>query len=190
MQYISFKSRIRPVGVGDFYKAARTIGERGNACPPWTIRDSAFNKDVFTSGVIDCTVCGITDGKNALLVHICPTLEENKDFKKIADYIKSKLEFMKKEYLQGLILGSQDEETNESRNLFNKFVDLMEKLNIPTSIFRAAEEETHVAYISDKDEWIISTKDVPALLRDRNGEQTIITIFDEVKLSELDEFGE
>ena len=97
---------------------------------------------------------------------------------------------MKKEYLQGLILGSQDEETNESRNLFNKFVDLMEKLNIPTSIFRAADEEAHVAYISDKDEWIISTKDVPALLRDRNGEQTIITIFDEVKLSELDEFGE
>lgn len=187
MENLSFTSRIRPVGVCDFYTAARKIGERGNAKPPWTIAESVFNKDVFTSGVIDCTVCGITDGDKALLVHICPTARENRNFSKIENYIMAKLEFMNQEYLQGFLLGSQGNEPRESRVLFNKFKGLMERLNIPTSIFRAADDDVNLAYISNKDEWIISTKDVPALLKDRSSEEAIHDIFEEVKLSKFDE---
>ena len=187
MDSISFQSRIRPVGINDYYTVSRKISERGNAKPPWTLDESVFNKDVFTSGVIDCTVCGITDGDKALLVHICPTVRENRNFSRIENYIRSKLELMNKEYLQGFLLGSQGNEPRESRVLFNKFVNLTERLNIPTSIFRAADNDVNVAYISDKDEWIISTKDVPALLKDRSPEETIHSIFEEVKLSKFDE---
>lgn len=188
MDSISFQSRIRPVGINDYYTVSRKISERGNAKPPWTLDESVFNKDVFTSRVIDCTVCGITDGENALLVHICPTVRENRNFLRIENYIRSRLEQMNKEYLQGFLLGSQGEEPRESSILFNKFANLMERLNVPTSIFRSAKEDVNLAYISDKDEWIISTLNMPALLKGKSPEEAIRSLFKEVKISEKDEF--
>ena len=188
MDSISFQSRIRPVGINDFLIKAREIGEKGNACAPWTVIDSAINPDVFTRGIIDCTACGITDGKNAFLTHICPTVRENRDFTKIENFIRTMLKPMKQEYLQAILVGSQGKEPRESRVLFNKFVDLMERLNIPASIFRAADNDVDIAYIEKSDEWIIATKDVPALLKDRSPEEAIREIFEEVKLSEKDEF--
>ena len=95
MDNIAFKSTIKPVNVREFCTIANRIGEKGFVNYPWTINQSVIGKDAFTTGVIDCTVCGITDGEKVLLTHICPTVKGNMDFKKIENFIKSLIKCQK-----------------------------------------------------------------------------------------------
>lgn len=189
MDGISFQSRIRPANLGDFYAQTHAIGERGFVDYPWTINQSVLRKGAFTCGVRDCTVCGITDGDKVLLMHICPTMRENKNFKKIEEFVNSKIAFMDHDYLQGFLLGSQGKAPGYSRVLFDKFSELLEKLKIPTSKLRAGDEEVNIAYLSEKDEWIIATKDIPALMKNMNSEETILDMFEEVTISKFDEIA-
>ena len=76
MNNLSFKSRIRPVSLEEFYPITNSIGRKGNVGYPWTLKESVLNDRAFTKGVIDCTVCGITDGDKVLMLHICPTIKK------------------------------------------------------------------------------------------------------------------
>lgn len=187
MNNISFQSRIRPVNLSEYYSLTSSYGKKCFVSDPWTIKESVLKPNVYTGNVIDCTVCGITDGDKALLMHICPTLEENKNFEKIENFLKEKLKFLNNEYLQGFLLGSQGTALFDSRNLFDNFDKLLNKLNIPTSKFRAGFGETFVAYSSIKDEWLIANRDVAELKKVHSDRNILNEMFDYVEISELDE---
>lgn len=187
MDNIAFKSSIKPVNISEFYAIANKIGDKCYVKYPWTINQSVMNKDAFTTGVIDCTVCGITDGANVLLTHICPTVKGNMDFKKIENFIKSKLTLMNNKYLQGFLLGSQGTLLMDSRKLFEQFSELLNKLKIPTTKLRAGYSEIHTAYSSANDEWIVACKDVDAYRETLNSERIINEMFEYVEISPLDE---
>jgi hypothetical protein len=92
MSNISFQSRIKPVSKSEFRQLTSAYGKKSFVDYPWTVKESVLGKQAFTKGVFDCTVCGITDGLKVLMLHICPTREENSNFSKIIDFIKKKIE--------------------------------------------------------------------------------------------------
>lgn len=85
--------------------------------------------------ILDCTVCGLTDGHQVLLMHICPTNPKNKSFNLIERFIKDRI-CLDDSNLQGFILGSKlnNPETPLSEELFEKFVKFMKDYKIPFSV--------------------------------------------------------
>ena len=175
---ICFTSRIRYVSPEEFRKFASTVGKNKSVNYPWTVNESVLADAAYTTGVLDCTVCGFTDGQKVLLSHICPTNLRNKDFNSIVDYIKNKIDVTNKN-LQGFILGSRNE-NQDSIMVFNKFLDFMNRYKIPFSQFKGGNDEYSVAYLSSKDEWLITNSRFPA-------KKDLNSLFESIKISELDE---
>ena len=84
MNNISFKSTIKPITKEQFNKIVLNYGLKNSVDYPWTVKETIISKNAYTEGVYDCTVCGIKDGINIILMHICPTRKENYFFSKIA----------------------------------------------------------------------------------------------------------
>ena len=156
MNNISFQSRIRPVNSQDFNKLTRSCGLKNLVDYPWTVKESVLAKEAYTKNVFDCTVCGITDGLKVLLMHICPTREENQNFKQITDFIKSKID-IKNPDLQGFLFGSKNLPfvVKKSSKLFENFESFFEENNIPYSKISGGLHYNDVAYSSATDEWLI-----------------------------------
>lgn len=189
MNDISFKSAIRPVSPKQFNNIVSGYGKERFVDFPWTIKESVLSQKVYTKGVEDCSFFGLTDGVKVLGMHICPTITENFDFTKIANFIKSKID-LKNIYLQGFVLGGRrHSENNFSFKLFDNFIKLLEENNIPYSKFKGSSNINDIAYDSITDEWIVSTP----LAENENIRQTISAktlfenIFDEVSISKEDE---
>lgn len=188
---ISFTSRIRLVPMSEFYETAFKIGEKKFVKEPWTIRESVLADSAYTTDILDCTVCGLSDGEKVLLTHICPTNPANDSFSKIEKFMLSKIDIANK-YLQGFLLGSKPNNINSpnSTKLFDKFVEFMKKYEIPFSQFKGGPLENHVAYSSKTDEWIISNCTILGSHikpYDKNPLPLFERIFDDVKVSDLDE---
>ena len=188
---ISFTSRIRLVPLNEFYRTTMPIGEKKFVKDPWTIKETVLADSAYTEGIIDCSVCGLTDGAKVLLTHICPTNPKNKSFSKIEEFIKNKINLTDKN-LQGFILGSKPDNINcpHSTKLFDKFVEFMHKYDIPFSQFKGGLFEHNVAYSSKTDEWIIGNCVVTDGLRQiykNNPEKLFNRLFDTVEVSDLDE---
>ena len=77
MSDISFTSRIRAVSLSDFSKISVAIGQKNSADYPWSIAKSVSNPQVYTRGVCDCTSLLLTNGQNAVLMHLTPDLSNN-----------------------------------------------------------------------------------------------------------------
>ncbi len=188
---ISFTSRIRLVPMNEFYNTAFKIGEKKFVKDPWTIKESVLADSAYTTDILDCTICGLTDGEKVLLTHICPTNPANDSFAKIEKFMLSKINVANK-YLQGFLLGSKPNNINSpnSTKLFDKFVEFMKKYDIPFSQFKGGPFENHVAYSSRTDEWVISncgiTEGINRIYK-QNPLPLFDKIFDEVKVSDLDE---
>ena len=95
MNNISFQSKIRPVNREQFYKSIYSHPMNASVEYPWTVKETVYATKANTTGVLDCTVLGLTDGIKVFLMHICPTRKENYYFSKIADYIKEKIDLKK-----------------------------------------------------------------------------------------------
>ena len=137
----------------DFYRITKPIGIEKSAQYPWDLGCTVIGKDVYTRDVIDCSACLLTDGNNAMLMHLCCTNPKNHDFESVLEYIKSHFDLSNKN-LHAIILGSK--KVPQSVELFEKFVNMFQSLEIPFSIFKNGKTKTHIAYMSDKDEVFIS----------------------------------
>lgn len=173
MNNISFQSRIRACNMAEFQRVTSTFA-RNSVNYPWTAKESVIADKAYTKDVFDCTVCGITDGLNVLLMHICPTVKENLNFKKIEKFILDKIDPHNPD-LQGFLLGSILTCGLCSGELFEKFEDFMNKYRIPFSKFQGSEGYSDVAYSSTTDEWLIRC---PNGLKDQ---------FRKIEISDLDE---
>lgn len=190
MNNISFQSRIRITDINTFNKEVR-YGKKNLVNYPWTKKESVLSDKAATTGILDCTCAGFTDGVKVLLMHICPTNPENKNLKSIDKYIKNKIDLTNPN-LQGFILGSKNNNiySPNSPIIFDFFVNLMKNFNIRYSEFRGGDFSNNVAYSSLKDEWIIGSD----LLNNIDKKKIFITpqkavekIFDKVQLDECDE---
>lgn len=146
---------------------------------------SAYTKDIF-----DCTVCGLTDGQQVLLNHICPTNPKNKSFSKIQKFISNKINLYNANW-QGFILGSKPNNINSpmSSKLFEQFEKLLKNYEIPYSKFKGGVFENHCAYSSSKDEWIIGNCLISENMKAtyKNPMMILRKIFDEVEIAPCDE---
>lgn len=184
---ISFTSKIRMVGIDEFRKSIQGMGDRNFVKHPWTIKQSVLSDKVYTTDVMDCSVFGLTDGQQALLMHICPTRPENQNFNKIRKFIEEKINLVNPD-LQGFLLGSKRQYA-DSVKLFKNFTDILRQYKIPFSMFKGGGLENHVAYSSTKDEWLIGNCLITQQIK-QNFKFPIdvaIRLFDDVKISDLDE---
>lgn len=157
---------------------------------PYTLQESIFAKNAYTTKIQDCTTCGITDGKgNVLLMHLCPSIVQNMDFHKIEQFIKEKFG-NKLENIQAILIGSKPEwmSNENSPKLFDNFVKFFESNNIPCSIFKGGKAQNHVAYNGITDEWVIANSENKKSYswRQKSAIETANNIFDTVKISTKD----
>ncbi len=193
MDSVSFTSKIRLLPLNEFNNITRTMGSKKLVDSPWTIKESVLSDTAYTKNIMDCSICGLTDGAKVLLLHICPTNPKNKCFTKIEEFIRNKIN-LNDINLQGFILGSKKNNiySPNSTKLFDKFVEFMQKYEIPFSQFKGGSFVNNVAYSSQKDEWIIGNGFVSNILKKNYEKEPMMLfnmIFDEVKVSNLDEIG-
>ncbi|MBE7702655.1 MAG: hypothetical protein E7Z89_01260 [Cyanobacteria bacterium SIG28] len=188
-QNISFKSGFKPVNYAEYGKITNTISKKFFVDFPWTVNESVKASNAKTSMVFDCSVLGITDGKDVLMLHLCPSVKENSDYNKIKNFILKKIK-IDNPNLQAALFGSQYNWT-DSANLNDFLLSLMKKWNIPCSIFNTSKEAFNVAYKSNIDEWYITSKNISKALEaeNTNSEDVFKSEFYKVELSELDEFA-
>ena len=187
-QNISFKSTFRPVNNLEYAKITARIDNKFFVDFPWTIKKSVKASKAKTSMVFDCSVLGINDGKEVLMLHLCPTVKENLDFNKIKNFILKKIK-IDNPNLQAVLLGSQ-KNWDESKRLNDFLFGLMNKWNIPCSIFNTSKNSFNVAYDSNVDEQYITSLDISKALDEGfDSEKIFKSEFDTVKLTSLDEFA-
>lgn len=189
MDNISFQSRIRLTSMDAFNKEVH-YGKKNYVNYPWTVKQSVMADKAATTEIYDCTAAGFTDGLKVLLLHICPTEPKNNNLNKIETFIKNKID-TSNPYLQGFILGSKNFNPNtpNSPKVFDFFLNLMKKLDIPFSYFRAGDYANNVAYSTAKDEWIIGSELLNSVDKSvfKTPEKAIEKIFEESNISNFDE---
>lgn len=158
MYNLSFTSLINPQSFFDFDSYTRLMSEKSYVKYPWTLKESVLARDVYTKNVLDCTVCVISDGQQALMLHINPNTDEAKNFHKVEKYIEERID-LNNPNLQGLLLGANKETSSytKSYDLFNKFEKFLNKMAIPYTALKGTKGETAVAYSSIKDEFVVTS---------------------------------
>ena len=183
---LQFKSKIRPINYLKYREIIDKMGKNVEVKPPWTLAESIKNKNAFSTNIIDCTVCGLTNGQDVLMLHICPTVEKNKNFSKIKDFILKNFDVTSYD-TRGFLVGSQKNNmySQFSDTLFQNFVNFMEKFEIPFSQFRGTKKvPVHVAYSSTRDEWLLSN---PIINPYRYDLESLKMSFDDIKIDKGDE---
>lgn len=183
---LQFKSKIRPINYLKYREIIDKMGKNVEVKPPWTLAESIKNKNAFSTNIIDCTVCGLTNGQDVLMLHICPTVEKNKNFSKIKDFILKNFDVTSYD-TRGFLVGSQKNNmySQFSDTLFQNFVNFMEKFEIPFSQFRGTKKvPVHVAYSSTRDEWLLSN---PIVNPYRCDLESLKMNFDDIKIDKGDE---
>ena len=182
---LSFKSTIRPTSIQE-YNITTPKDKKYYVAHPWTVKETVFAEKAYTKNVLDCVVCGITDGAKVLLLHICPTHENNQDFSKIAKYIKEKIDLTNPD-LQAILVGGQSPEKADKRSfvLWDNFTKLLNDFKIPFSELKGGRGEKHVSYSSLNDEWVIASDSYDNNAQSAN--ESLNKMFDKVVLSEEDE---
>ena len=107
MADVSFTSRIRPVSCKDFNNIVSVIPRNKFVSHPWLIEDSKMGQNVFTTNICDCTSCLISNGQEALLMHLSPMQESNHFFNNVLIYLRNHLD-LKDENLQAILVGSKN----------------------------------------------------------------------------------
>ena len=190
MNNISFGSRIRHCTRNEFNMTVNRFGTKCFADYPWTIKESVFSNNAYTKFIVDCTVCGITDGLKVLLIHLCPTNKENFNFSKVVELIKNKFDLNNPD-LQAILIGGKPECTQgkESYKLFNIFENFLKECNIQYSKLKGGMGAKDVAYSSEKDEWLIVNDMVerPRMREYKSPQKEIEKAYEEVKIADCDE---
>lgn len=185
MTNISFTSKIIPMKSSDFNKITSSFNPNCFVDYPWTLSTSRIAKDVFTYRICDCSSCLITDGDKALLMHLIPSNESNHHFNRILEYLRNNID-LKNKHLQALLLGSKN--TKSSQDIWNKFVNLLDYLKIPTTYLKNGKSPTHLAYKTCTDEILISNEHIDRMLKKGGtAKNSLINGFEYVKISDFDE---
>lgn len=185
MDKISFTSAIRPIPAKEFAKITGAMGGKNSVNFPWTIKEAVKAPNAYTTGILDCTVCGITDGKNVYQMHLCPDVDKNHHFSEIFRYIRQNID-LKNENLQGFLCGSRPHK--KSQDIYNKFVEFFKNYNIPFTELKNAKNSFNVAYSSSKDEWMISDYHFDKFINaNASSEDVLNKMFEKVRISDLDE---
>ena len=180
MADISFTSYIKPVNSKTFSEVTSNIPKINFADFPWSLEQTVQGKDVFTS-------CLLTNGKEALLMHINPDDGANHNFSTFIPYLRDRINLADNN-LQGILVGSKD--TKKSLNIYNKFKELLNKLGIPFSEIRNGKSPTNIAYKTDKDEIYISNAHIDRALKKRlSSEEALNKSFEEIKIADFDEIS-
>lgn len=187
---ITFSSRIRPVKKSEYIRIISGYGERNLVDYPWTLNQSVCAEKAYTKDVYDCSVCGITDGMQVLLMHLSPTNIANFDFAKVLNLVKEKFSLPNKD-LQAILLGGKSGNINkpESYQLFQKFEDFLSSCKIPFSKFKGGNGTSDVAYSSVTDEWIIANNQMESVLNDKTKSTSELfkKCYNEVSIAECDD---
>ena len=185
MNEISFTSKIVPVKQSDFNKITSSFSRDNFVDFPWTISSSRISQDVFTQRICDCSSCLITNGEKALLMHLLPSNENNHIFANVLQFLRNNVD-LKDNNLQAVLVGSKN--TKSSLDIWNKFVDLLDYLKIPTTVLKNGKSPTHLAYRTSTDEVLISNEHIDKFLK-KGGtpKNSLINSFENVKISEFDE---
>lgn len=187
MDNISFTSRIKLVSNEDF---ASLIPKGTKSVDfPWTISESVLEKSALTKDIYDCTSAGIVADGEVLLMHLSPNGGNYKTLNKVEKFITQKINLFSQN-IQGFLIGSKKNNINSpnSTKLFDKFEKLLNKHNIPYSKFKGGNYNNNIAYLGDKDTWLISN-DVVDLTKSvyRNDKKQVTKfMFDDVKISDND----
>lgn len=185
MDNISFTSKLIPTKTSDFNKFTSSLNRNCFVDYPWTLSTSRISKDVFTHRICDCTSCLITDGDKALLMHLIPSNERNHHFNSVLEYLRNNID-LKNKHLQAVLLGSKN--TKPSQDLWNKFINLLDYLKIPTTILKEGKSPTHIAYRTCTDEVLISNEHIDKLLKKGiNNRDALVNGFKNVYISPFDE---
>ena len=184
MADVSFTSRIRPVSCKDFNKIVSVIPRNKFVSHPWLIEDSKMGQNVFTTNICDCTSCLISNGQEALLMHLSPMQESNHFFNNVLIYLRNHLD-LKDENLQAILVGSKN--TKKSLDIYNKFVDLLNNFGIPISELKNGKTPTNVAYKTNTDEIYVSNLTIDKLLKKGNSaEDALDKSFEKIEISKTD----
>lgn len=188
MDNISFTSLIRPVGKKEFSQLTSAIDRKNFVSYPWTVKESVKAAKAYTTGVCDCTVLGITDGKDVLMMHLCPTQSANKNTFELKRFIEQKMN-IKNPDLQAILIGSK--ETKPSEQLYDTLKDIMINYKIPLSELKIISNGCQIdtAYSSQKDEWIVTCSKIDKFLRSgiKDSFEILKNTFKHVNISDCDE---
>ena len=186
---ISFQGTYRAITKAEFGRKTINLPRGCNVRYPWTTKESVRATKAYTTGTIDCSVLGISNGQDVFLMHLCPTNPKNSNFKQIKNFILEHIDRESK-YLEAALFGSQDYSA-KSQKLNKNLLDLMKSLGIPCSIFKCASDEFDVAYSSIEDEWCVSSDAIDYLLNEKkvSSKDALQTTFKEIRLSHVDELA-
>ena len=185
MNNISFTSAIRPVTARDFAKLTKPINRAHFVDYPWGINSSVVKQDVYTGYICNCTACLLTDGQKAMLMHLLPSSSANHNPKRIFNYINNHF-YLPNKNLQAVLTGSKPEK--ESEDIFNIFLNILNKFNIPATILKNGRAPTDLAYRTCTDEVLVTNKYIDlCLTAGRSKQNALETGFEYIKIAPCDE---
>jgi len=160
---ISFTSRIRLVTKSDFKSVASKVS--ANVDYPWTAKEIIKSNSAYTTGICDCTAGGITDGKDVVMFHICPSESNLNDWSNIIGTLKQKIDIKSKK-LQGFLLGSFV--YSRSNSVFCGFEAFMKENKVPYTKLQGHTEifaDSDILYSSSRDEWLVTSDQISCDLK-------------------------
>lgn len=187
MTEISFTSSIKPVPLKQFWNITTKIGDKNSVDFPWTINQSVKAAEAYTTNICDCTVCGISNGQDVLMLHLTPDNSSNHNFYFIKQFIAQNIK-LGNPNLQGILIGSKL--TKKSQDIYNKFSDFLNEMCIPFSELKVGKDRIHAAYSSLLDTWYISSLKIDNMLKKgKTSAEALNTTFQKTAISKTDEIG-
>ena len=185
---LNFTSRIRLLSSREFDKEVATYSCKQFVDHPWTAKEIIKAPKVHTIGIQDCTAGFISDGTDAVMFHICPTIPQNHDFKKIEHNILEKLS-SKMSDLQGFLIGG-NHFIDYSMEQFDKFERFFKnKLSIPYTKLQehGFASDSSIYYNSTKDEIGLCNNFIDKYYGHKTSEELLRKSYYDFKISDLDE---
>ncbi len=184
MSEISFTSSIRGVSSTEFNRLISKCTKQNFVDYPWTIKETKKAADVYTKSIADCTACVISDGQEAIMLHLSPENSNNHAFSLVLQHLRNLID-LKNPNLQAILVGSKN--TSKSQDIFSKFKILLEQLNIPYSTLKNSSKPVNIAYSSTNDEIIVSNIDIDKKIRKGLASKDILTsAFEKIDIANCD----
>lgn len=187
MDNISFTSTIKIVNTSEFNKLAQKCGKQHSVDYPWTIKETVKAANVYTRQIADCSACVITNGQEAVMMHLTPDNQTNHAFSVVLQTLRNLID-LKNPNLQAVLIGSKN--TTKSQDIFIKFQKLLEELNIPYSIFKNSKTPINIGYSSTNDEVLLSNIKIEQQLKKNLPPKEILkNTFENFNINQCDEIN-
>lgn len=185
MTNINFTSRINPVTTKEFSKIITSIDRNNFVDYPWTINQTVKGESLYTTGICDCTSLLLSNGNEAVLLHLSPQIENNHSKYILTQHLKNIINLGDKN-LQAVIVGSK--KIIKSEKLYNMIVEFVNSLGITSTKLKGTKSPTHIAYKTNTDEIFITNNTInKALSKGSTKKEALYKGFDNVVISPNDE---